>query len=188
MQDLALFPLNTVLFPGGRLPLRIFEQRYMEMAKRCLKDGAPFGVCLIREGSEVGKPAIPAEIGTLARLAEWDMPQLGVLHVVARGERRFRIVERRTQADGLARAQVELLPEETDAPVPATCSRCARLLERLIEQQPSLFDSPHQLDSSAWVSARLAELLPLPLHEKQALLELADAAERLARLNLLLAR
>ena len=96
-----------MLFPGGRLPLRIFEQRYMEMAKTCLKDGSPFGVCLIREGHEVGTPAVPAAVGTLARLTEWDMPQLGLLQVVARGEQRFRILERRTQADGLARAANE---------------------------------------------------------------------------------
>jgi hypothetical protein len=193
VRDLPVFPLNTVLFPGGRLPLRIFEQRYMEMAKACLRDNTPFGVCLIREGAEVlsgdtAAPAVPASIGCLARIADWDMPQLGVLHVVARGERRFRILERRTQADGLARADVELLPEETDAAVPESCARCARLLEHLLEQQPALFESPSRLDSSTWVSARLAEVLPLPLQEKQKLLELADGAERLEHLNSLLAR
>src|SRR6185503_19497144 len=78
VNDIPLFPLNTVLFPGGRLPLRIFEQRYMDMAKACLRERTPFGVCLIREGREVGTPAIPADIGTLARIAAWDMPQLGL--------------------------------------------------------------------------------------------------------------
>src|SRR5229473_6626536 len=112
MQDLALFPLNVVLFPGGRLPLRIFEQRYMEMAKACLRDSAPFSVCLIREGAEVGRPATPVDIGCLARIAEWDMPQLGLLQVIARGEARFRILTRRVQADGLARASIEILPED----------------------------------------------------------------------------
>src|SRR5258706_3015917 len=106
IEDLPLFPLNTVLFPGGRLPLRVSEQRYMGMAKTCLKDGTPFGVCLIREGSEVGKPAVPAGVGTLARITDWDMPQLGLLQVVARGEGRFRILERRVERDGLARARV----------------------------------------------------------------------------------
>ncbi len=186
MQDLALFPLNVVLFPGGRLPLRIFEQRYMEMAKACLRDGAPFGVCLIREGAEVGSPATPAEIGCLARIAEWDMPQLGLLQVIARGEARFRILTRRVQADGLARASVELLAEETDSEIPDNCKRCARLLARLIEQQPSLFEAPHKLDSCSWVGSRLAEILPLPLDQKQELLELADARARLERLNSLL--
>ena len=83
-----------MLFPGGRLPLRLFEQRYLGMASQCLKQGAPFGVCLIRDGREVGEPAMPAEVGTLARIVEWDMPQLGVLQVVAHGEGRFRILER----------------------------------------------------------------------------------------------
>jgi Lon protease-like protein len=177
-----------VLFPGGRLPLRIFENRYMEMAKACLKDGSPFGVCLIREGREVGDPAMPVDVGTLARIVSWDMQQLGVLHVVARGERRFRILARRVQADGLARAQVEILPEENDAAVPPACSTSTKLMERVIEQHPELVERPHRLDSCAWVSARLAELLPLPLEAKQALLELGDARARLERLNAALAR
>ena len=101
ITEIPLFPLNTVLFPGGRLPLRIFEQRYMEMAKSCLRDGAPFGVCLIVEGAEVGAPAVPATVGSLARIASWDMPQLGMLHVSAIGTERFRILRRRTQPDGL---------------------------------------------------------------------------------------
>lgn len=186
MTDLPLFPLNTVLFPGGRLPLRIFEQRYMDMAKACLRDATPFGICLIREGREVGEPAIPAEIGTLARIGTWDMPQLGVLHVTALGERRFRILERRVQSDGLARASVELIPQDQDAPIPETCASCVRLLERVIEQQAGLFEPPQRLDSASWVSLRLAEILPLPLAAKQELLELADARARIERLNALL--
>ena len=186
MNNVPLFPLNTVLFPGGRLPLRIFEQRYMDMAKACLRDGSPFGVCLIREGREVGTPATPADVGTLARIGAWDMPQLGMLHITARGEQRFRIIERRVQNDGLARASIELIPQETDAPVPEACSGCVKLLERVIEQQSGLFDQPHRLDSASWVSSRLAEILPLPLPAKQELLELSDARARIERLNALL--
>jgi Lon protease-like protein len=178
--------LNTVLFPGGRLPLRIFEPRYMDMAKRCLKEAAPFGVCLIAQGREVGEPAIPAGVGTLARIGEWDMPQLGVLHVVARGERRFRILERRVQQDGLSIGQVEMLAEDVDATIPDSCRTCVRLLERVIEQQPGMLEPPLRLDSAAWVGARLIELLPLPLAAKQELLELDDARARLERLNSLI--
>lgn len=188
IEDLPLFPLNTVLFPGGRLPLRIFEQRYMDMAKSCIKDQSPFGVCLIREGAEVGAPATPNDVGTLATIATWDMPQLGLLQVTARGERRFRILTRSVQRDGLARGSVDLLPEETDAPIPAAVTRCVKVLERVIERHPELLERPHRLDSCAWVSARLAELLPLPLETKQALLELDDARARLERLNSLLAQ
>lgn len=186
IENLALFPLNTVLFPGGRLPLRVFEQRYMEMAKVCLRDGAPFGVCLIREGAEVGAPALPMDVGCLARIAAWDMPQLGLLQITAQGEQRFRVLERRVQPDGLQRATVELIPEDADASVPEDCQRCVRLLERVIEQQGALFDAPARLESSSWVSSRLAELLPLPNTAKQELLELADARARLVRINALL--
>ena len=183
--QVPLFPLHTVLFPGGRLPLRIFEQRYMDMAKACLRDGAPFGVCLIREGAEVGAPATPSEVGTLARIGTWDMPQLGLLQVVAHGEQRFRILERRVQADGLARASIERLAEAPDTGIPPGCAPLVKLLERLIEQHPELFERPHRLDSCAWVSGRLGELLPLPLPAKQALLELGDGRLRLEKLDTL---
>ncbi len=172
-----------MLFPGGRLPLRIFEQRYMEMAKACLRDGAPFGVCLIRNGAEVGAPATPVDIGCLARIAEWDMEQLGVLQVIARGGRRFRVLERRVQADGLLRASIEILPEDEDSEIPQSCDICVRLLERVIDRQGALFEPPHRLESSAWVSSRLAEILPLPLAVKQLLLETADGRSRLEKLN-----
>jgi len=175
-----------VLFPGGRLPLRVFEQRYLEMAKHCLKESAPFGVCAIREGGEVGAPAVPAEVGCTARIAQWDMAQLGLLEVIAQGEQRFRILERRVERNGLQLAKVELLPAEKEAAVPDSCAACVRLLERVIEQHGGLLPTPHRLDSAAWVSARLAELLPLPLAAKQELLELDDAATRLERVNSLL--
>jgi Lon protease-like protein len=176
-----------VLFPGGRLPLRIFEKRYMDMARTCLRTQSAFGVCLIREGSEVGAPATPAGIGTLASIAQWDMAQLGVLQVVALGGQRFRILERRVQEDGLALATIERLPPERDAPVPAACAASVRLLERVIVEHPALLEPPHALDSCAWVSARLGELLPLPREAKQALLEMDDARARLEKLSTLLA-
>ena len=187
IDSIPLFPLNTVLFPGGRLPLRIFEQRYMQMAKGCLRDGAPFGVCLIREGAEVlpesGAPATPYDVGTLARIGEWDMPQLGVLNVIARGEQRFRVLEQRVERDGLLRARVEPIGDDRDAEVPAPCAICAKILRRIAEQQPALFAEPHRFDSASWVSARLAELLPLPAETKQELLELLDARARIERLS-----
>ena len=187
IDDLALFPLHAVLFPGGRLPLRLFEQRYLEMAKSCLRDGTPFGVCLIREGAEVGTPATPNTVGTLAKITTWDMPQLGMLLVTALGAQRFRILERRVQPDGLARARVEPLPADIDSPIPEHCAACVRLLERLIEQQSGLFEPPHNLESCSWVSSRLGEVLPFGLPAKQALLELADARRRLEQVSALLA-
>jgi len=177
--DLAIFPLQTVLFPGGRLPLRLFEQRYLDMARECLREDAPFGVCLIREGAEVGAPAEPVAVGTLARIASWDMAQLGVLQIVARGERRFRIQARRVQPDGLARARVQWLPEEADAPLEPD-DLCVRILRRAIESGgEALIEPPTRYGSSAWVSARLAELLPLSLESRQRLLEMDSALDRL---------
>jgi uncharacterized protein len=187
VKDLPLFPLGTVLFPGGLLPLRLFEQRYLEMGKACLRDAAPFGVCRIREGSEVGVPATPEGVGCLARIVHWDMQQLGLLQIVAQGAERFRIIERRLQADGLARASVELLPEELDAPVPERLAACRQLLERIAaEHGERIFAQPFRFESSAWVGARLAEVLPLPGPVKQQLLEL-DGVPRLEALERLIA-
>ena len=186
-EQIALFPLQTVLFPGGRLPLRIFEQRYLEMAKTCLREGAAFGVCLIRDGREVGEPALPEAIGCTARIVEWDMPQLGLLAVVARGERRFRIRSRRVRADGLAQADVEMLAPEADAPIDPHSDLCARVLRRIVEAAtPGLIEAPPRYDSAAWVSARLAELLPLSLASKQRLLEMDAAPDRLEILRRLI--
>ena len=186
-MDIPLFPLNTVLFPGGLLPLQIFEQRYMAMMKSCLRDSTYFGVCLIRHGAEVGAPATPEPLGCSARVVHWDMEQLGVLKVVAQGERRFRVQATRVQEDGLVLGSVELLPEEADAAVPAELEACRGLLQRLVDEHGErLFAKPFHLDSSAWVSARLAEVLPLPAALKQSLLEL-DGVRRLEVLQRLLA-
>ena len=191
IKDLALFPLQAVLFPGGRLPLRIFEQRYMGMAKACLRAGSPFGVCLIREGAEVlsegvEAPAVPENVGCLARIGAWDMPQLGLLHVVAHGEQRFRILERRVQRGGLQTADVELIAPDADDAVPQSCRRCVELLSRIAARHPEAVEAPPHMESCAWVGARLAELLPLPNDLKQALLELTDARARLERIERLL--
>jgi Lon protease-like protein len=185
--EIPLFPLQTVLLPGGRLPLRIFEQRYMDMAKACLRDGTPFGVCLIREGGEVGEPALPEDLGCTARIVEWDMPQLGLLQVVARGEQRFRIRRRRLQADGLALAEIQLLPAEADATLDPQADLCARVLHRIVDAAPAdLVEAPPRYDSGAWVSARLAEILPLSPASKQRLLEMDDARDRIEILRRLI--
>jgi len=179
-----IFPLNTVLFPGGLLPLRVFEARYMDMTRDCLKRDAPFGVCLIREGSEVGAPAVPEKIGCLAKILEWDMQQQGILNIKTRGGQRFRILEQRTGAQGLTTAEVELIPPEASAAVPAEFASCARLLEMVVaDQGKPIFAEPHAFDDASWVGYRLAEILPVPLIAKQKLLELTDSLSRLSILQ-----
>jgi Lon protease-like protein len=183
-RDVPIFPLNAVLFPGGLLALRVFEQRYMDMTKECLKDNEPFGVCLIRSGSEVGAPALPEDVGCLARVVHWDMQQLGVLQVRVRGEQRFRILERKVLESGLTRARVSLLPADEDHAVPERFAACARLLQLVMKEHGEhLIEAPHRFESSSWVSARLTEILPVPLIAKQRLMELDDSLQRLEILH-----
>jgi Lon protease-like protein len=185
--DTPLFPLGTVLFPGGLLPLKIFEQRYLEMAKSCMRANTPFGVCLIREGSEVGAPATHENLGCLARITQWDMQQLGLLQLVAQGGERFRVLATRIRTDGLILADIEILAQEADTPLPEKFGACRQLLERIVaEHGERLFARPFQLDSSAWVAARLAEVLPLPSAARQKLLELDDSQKRLEIIQRLL--
>ena len=181
MQEHFIFPLGTVLFPGARLPLKIFEQRYLEMTKTCLRDEKPFGVCLIREGAEVGAPAVPEAVGCLATIESWDMRELGMFNLIARGETRFRLHATRAAANGLITGSVELLPDEPDSsPDPA----CRELLRRIIEHVgEERFAAPIALADATWVSYRLAEVLPLDTRVKQQLLEDADARSRLERLR-----
>ena len=182
--DLAIFPLNAVLFPGGLLPLRVFEQRYMDMAKSCLKDDLPFGVCLIRSGHEVGAPAAPEPIGCTARIFEWDMQQFGVLSIKTLGEQRFRIRASKVTDAGLTRAEVEMLPQDADATLPEEFEACAALLKAVIDEHgPGILATPAKFDSISWVSSRLTEILPVPLAAKQKLLELEDATQRIEILN-----
>jgi len=181
-EDHFIFPLGTVLFPGGTLPLKIFEQRYLEMTKTCLRDDRPFGVCLIREGREVGNPAVPENVGCLAAIERWDMPQLGVFHLLARGTHRFRLLETRVAKNGLMSGSIERVAEE--APTRDVDPACREVLSRIIERVgEGNFPAPIALDDPVWVGYRLAEILPLDAQLKQQLLELTDACERLDRLR-----
>ena len=182
-----IFPLNTVLYPGSMLPLRIFEQRYLEMTRDCLRDSTHFGVCRIKEGVEVGKPALPEAFGCTALIAEWEMPHLGVFHLKARGQQRFRIRHQTTQSSGLIRAEIDLLEEIPGRANEESLALCRRVLEQIVGRLGvEYFFAPLAYDDPRWVSYRLAEVLPLALEEKQALLETHDDHERLMRLHALL--
>lgn len=191
--SLPLFPLKTVLFPGGLLPLKIFEQRYINMAKACLSENRPFGVCLITQGEEVAStqgaaPAI-ASVGTLARIIDWDMPQLGILHVATQGSSRFQIREHIVAGDGLVVGNVTVIPDEPTMPLHEQLQPLVSLLELIASRVgPQNFPTEHHYDDASWVSYRLAEVLPLPLPIKQSMLEINDAAVRMQVLQKFLAQ
>ena len=178
-MEVALFPLNTVLFPGGPLPLRIFETRYTDMISRCMKDNAPFGVLLIRDGSEAGE-ATMHEVGTLARITDWYQGSDGLLGVTAVGEQRFRLLSRRQLADGLNIGEIEKLPPEPAQGLPDKYESLRKILENVLDDMGRLYDGiERQLDDAVWVSHRLVEILPIELEQKQVFLESSDTTARL---------
>ncbi len=185
VRELPLFPLGTVLFPGGLLPLKVFEQRYVDMTKACLRDGTPFGVCLIREGQEIGQPATPQSVGCLATIEQWDVPHPNLFTLLARGGERFRILDTTANASGLIIGQVEMLPQAT--PATETDPACEEVLRLAIKRAGAdSVPGPIQLDNPVWVSYRLAEILPISPQEKQALLEMTDTDARMVQLRKLL--
>jgi uncharacterized protein len=179
-RQIAIFPLGSILYPGGILALRIFEDRYMQMAKTSLKSSTPFGIALIREGAEVGAPAIPESIGTLATIDDWDMPQLGILQVRVLGSTRYRIVSSTLNAAGLIVAQVEDIADDvTEAS--ASLAACASFLAKVVASQGhDVHDERFRFDDAFWVSMRLTEMLPLGQGNtvKQKMLELTNATMR----------
>ena len=188
--ELPLFPLSAALFPGGRLQLRIFEPRYLDMVRECTRDGSGFGVCLILEGREVGEPATPSAVGTIAHITDFDTGADGLLGIVAEAGERFRVLRTRARTDGLLRGEVQCWPPEPTQPVPVEFALLQVILERLIETM-----APHwrhvprsRYDDASWLGFRLADLLPLERDEQQHLLELTDPLQRLADLRDILPR
>ena len=178
-ESIALFPLNIVLFPGGALPLRIFETRYVDMVRRCMRGSQAFGVALIREGNEVG-PAETFDVGTLAKIVDFHQLSDGLLGLSCIGEQRFRIRSRGRQADGLNLAEVDWLASEPAVAVPSRHARLSELLKSVLPQLGEVYTGIEmRLDDAAWVGHRLAEILTIPLTDKQSCLELDDPIERL---------
>jgi Lon protease-like protein len=210
LQQLPLFPLQTVLFPGGWLPLRIFEVRYLDMIGRCHKAGAPFGVVCLSEGSEVRRidPAAPPTgdafarevfhpMGTLARIESLERPQPGLMVIQCRGLQRFQVTRRSQLAHGLWVADVQLDEPEASVSVPEhlvnTRDALQRLLQNLQERDPQSLEQlplrpPYRWDDSGWVANRWAELLPTPAELKQRLMALDNPLLRLELVSDLLDR
>ena len=184
---IPLFPLHAVLFPGGTLPLRIFEPRYLDMVSDCMKTEKGFGVCLIRDGSEIGKAAATYEIGTLSDISYFNKQPDGLLGITALGQQRFKIISQEVQANQLTLAEVTLLDNEQPSPMPEQFTSAANVLRKLLEQLGYPFIKMEQkYDDTSWVSSRLAELLPIRLEQKQYFLQLDDPLQRLERLSALM--
>ena len=179
-----LFPLKTVLFPGGQLSLRIFEARYLDLVRECGRSGQTFGICLIIEGEEAGPPALPATVGCEARIADFSTTPDGLLQLSVQGERRFQVTATRARDNGLVVADVSWF----DTPLPEAIrpehELLSLLLRRIVERAGPPFDQfdKARLNDAEWVSWRLAEWLPLSLPQRQTLLVESDPQARLQRL------
>lgn len=182
--DIPLFPLNTVLFPGGVLELRVFERRYLDLVRDCARNGAGFGVCLILHGQEAAEPAVPAAAGTLARIVDFYTSDDGLLCIRADGGARFRIARTRVRDNGLVHGDAHFWPEEPCVPLPPEHVLLATILERLLERMGGTHARAGRFryDDASWVGFRLAEALPLENRERQHLLQMTDPLERLRQL------
>lgn len=179
-RQLPLFPLNAVLFPGGTMSLRVFEQRYMALVKDCFKQESSFGICLIAEGAEVGAPAVPQPVGVEARIVAWDMTLPGILNITVRGEERFRVLSSSADRSGLLTARIEPIAAEASLPVPEKLASLVPLLQAMAaDTGAERLPPPHRFEDAAWVGFRFCELLPIPAIARQKLLELEDPVSRL---------
>jgi hypothetical protein len=199
LQSLPLFPLGTVLFPGGVLPLRIFEVRYLDMIGRCHKAGAPFGVVSLTQGNEVRQPGGTeafASVGTLATISALETPRPGLLMIRAHGEQRFRITARDQLRHGLWIADVQRMDADMNVGIPPDLQGTADALGKLIASLQQKAASPAEvpireplrLDDCGWVANRWCELLPLPVPLKQRLMELDNPLVRLELVSDVLSR
>jgi uncharacterized protein len=180
---ISLFPLHTVLFPGGPLPLRIFETRYTDMVRRCMREQQPFGVLLIQDGDEAGEVATTATVGCSARIADFHTLHDGLLGISCVGERKFRVSRVWRATDGLNMGEVAWLPAEREVALPEQYGHLADTVRRALEDLSEHYEHvERKFDDATWIGARLTELLPIELADKQALLELDDPIERLETL------
>lgn len=192
METIPLFPLNSVLFPKGRISLQIFESRYVDLVRNCLKDGSGFGIVLIEAGSEVARAGQKLDIhrtGTYSHVVDWNQLPNGLLGITAEGRTTFRVMESWREANNLCRAVVEFRPQDS---VEAERVEVGEEFEDYVELLRGLSRHPAieelKLDMSfenlrevAW---RLSELLPIGNREKQTLLEQADPIARLQQIEL----
>jgi len=178
-MPVALFLLHAVLVPGQRLPLKVFEARYLDMVSACLKNEQPFGVCLIKSGREVGTAGEPHAVGTLAYIEQWEMPQPGVLHILVRGGERFAIRSSETHGE-LVTAEVDTWPPDPELEIPGRYAGLVELLKEVLKDRPDT--AANHFHDAAWVSWQLAALLPVGNETRQRWLEQRDPVMRLGEI------
>ena len=182
-MQIPLFPLSSVVMPEGLMPLRIFERRYIDMIRNCFRQESGFGICLVREGAEVGNAATPYPYGTLTSIVDWDQDDSGLLLIVAKGQQKFRILETHSDESELLHGNVELLPAEPTQPVPPEYHFLQEAMRQILEQVEGNIDYPDpQLDDALWLGSRFVELLPLSAQLRHELLSLDQPIERLSAL------
>jgi Lon protease-like protein len=191
--EIPLFPLRSVLFPGGHLPLRIFEPRYLDMVQRCHADNQAFGVVALTEGHEVRQRAGAGfeqeafhEVGTLARIEQFEHVQSGLIVLTARGTQRFRLQTSRCLSHGLWVGRPVLLADDAEVGVPFDLGPCVWQLQQLLAEWRNGMPAhelpvqpPHRWDDAGWMANRWAELLPMPLDERQRLMSMDNPLLRL---------
>jgi len=181
---LPLFPLSSVVLPGGRSALRLFEPRYLDMVSDCLKHDSGFGICLIRQGGEAGEAALPYGVGTEVRIVDWDRQPDGLLGITVAGQHKIQVRELAVEDNQLVVAQVVALPPEPEAPVPERCRPLVEVLRQVLQQlEPVIHYEEPRWDDASWVGSRLTELLPLPPRVRQYLVELDNPSARLDELR-----
>ncbi|MEE9160979.1 MAG: LON peptidase substrate-binding domain-containing protein [Gammaproteobacteria bacterium] len=184
MKTIPLFPLNTVLFPGGILPLKIFEARYLDLVSECLRTNKEFGICLISSGDEVAGSAKCYEIGTMAKIIDWDKRDDGLLEIVVEGGQRFRLLDKRERANHLAEGDVLLIEDDDCEDIPVQYQLLSDLLRQIAQKFELSYQSEHELyENASWVGYRLSEVLPLESDERQALLEIDNVMIRLQHIQ-----
>lgn len=184
-MKIPLFPLNTVLFPGGRISLRIFEPRYVDMLSHCMRNEIGFGVCLLRENAGSKSPDLFHQVGTYTLIADWDLLDDGLLGLHCMGQKRFSVLESRFSESGFNEAEVGWRLDQTGECAPELMTTCLKYVQRRAEMDGLVLDlkNKERLKDPNWLGYRLAEMLPLTAESQQTVLEMDAPEMRLRTLH-----
>ena len=183
-MKIPLFPLPSVVLPGGQLPLRLFEPRYLRMVSDCLKQESGFGICLARPKTDDGEPLKPYPLGTVAKIVDFDQGNDGFLHITVQGEQEFRLIDMQMEPDKLQIGEIELQPQGASFELPSQYSSLSVKLSQILDHLGPHMEFPNRnLDDADWVCNRLLELLPIDAADKYEMLNSFDTLARLKALD-----